>query len=133
MSKYRVFSFPYFPVFSPNTGKYGPKKTPYLDTFHAVTNFSCQVKLVYHPIRLRYFLDISQHPKILKSYVVWQLVRQLVYTMFISNNCTSFHLWWKENLLNIKKSQNFMKVVVDASSYNFKIICILLRQVIFIK
>ena len=23
------------PVFSPNTGKYGPEKTPCLDTFHA--------------------------------------------------------------------------------------------------
>ena len=23
-------------VFSPNTGKYGPENTPYLDTFHAV-------------------------------------------------------------------------------------------------
>ena len=23
-------------LFSPNTGKYGPEKTPYLDTFHAV-------------------------------------------------------------------------------------------------
>ena len=23
-------------IFSPNTGKYGPEKTPYLDTFHAV-------------------------------------------------------------------------------------------------
>ena len=23
-------------VFSPNTGKYGPEITPYLDTFHAV-------------------------------------------------------------------------------------------------
>ena len=38
MSKYGVFSGPYFPVFSPNTGtgKYGPEKPPYLDTFHAV-------------------------------------------------------------------------------------------------
>ena len=45
MSKYGDFSGPYFavfgrntqiPVFSPNTGKYGPEKTPYLDTFHAV-------------------------------------------------------------------------------------------------
>ena len=26
---------PYFSVFSPNAGKYGPEKTPYLDTFHA--------------------------------------------------------------------------------------------------
>ena len=46
MSKYEVFSGPIFPhsdrirrdtehlsVFSPNTGKYGPEKTPYLDTF----------------------------------------------------------------------------------------------------
>ena len=36
VSKYVVFSGPYFPVFSPNTGKYGPETTPYLDTFHAV-------------------------------------------------------------------------------------------------
>ena len=46
MSKYGVFSAPYFPAFglnaeylsafSPNAGKYGPEKTPYLDTFHAV-------------------------------------------------------------------------------------------------
>ena len=42
-SKYGVFSSLYFPVFglnigkwSPNKGKYGPEKTPYLDTFHAV-------------------------------------------------------------------------------------------------
>ena len=47
VSKYGVFSGPYFPVFglnteiygvfSPNTGKYGPGKTPCLDTFHAVS------------------------------------------------------------------------------------------------
>ena len=29
VSKYGIFS-------GPNTGKYGPEKTPYLDTFHAV-------------------------------------------------------------------------------------------------
>ena len=32
----QMFSGPYFAVFSPNTGKYGPQKTPYLDTFHTV-------------------------------------------------------------------------------------------------
>ena len=26
-------------IFSPNKGKYGPEKTPYLDTFHAVQFF----------------------------------------------------------------------------------------------
>ena len=34
--KYRVFSGPYFPVFSPNAKKYGSEKTPYLDTFYTV-------------------------------------------------------------------------------------------------
>ena len=29
-------------VFSPNAGKYGPEKTPYLDTFHAVLLF-CKI------------------------------------------------------------------------------------------
>ena len=29
----------------------------------------------------------------LGSYVVQQLVKQLVYIMFISNNCPLFHLW----------------------------------------
>ena len=36
VSKYGVFSARYFPVFSPNIGKYKPEKTPYLDTFQAV-------------------------------------------------------------------------------------------------
>ena len=34
---YGVFPGLYFSAFSPNTGKYGPEKTPYLDTFHAVS------------------------------------------------------------------------------------------------
>ena len=36
MSKYGVIYGPYFAVFSPNTGKYGPEVTPYLDNLHAV-------------------------------------------------------------------------------------------------
>ena len=36
VSKYGFFSDPYFPVFSPNTGKHRPEKTPYLGTFHVV-------------------------------------------------------------------------------------------------
>ena len=39
MSKYGVISGPYFPVFSPNAGKYGPEITPYLDTFLAKAVF----------------------------------------------------------------------------------------------
>ena len=38
----KVFSGPYFPVFSPNMRKYGPEKAPYLDPFHTVIlSFKC--------------------------------------------------------------------------------------------
>ena len=43
---------------------------------------------------LKTFL-ISHNSWNLKS----EVVRQLIYTMFISNNCESFHLRWKENLV----------------------------------
>ena len=36
VSNYGVFSGPYFPVFSPNTGQFGPGKPPYLGTFQVV-------------------------------------------------------------------------------------------------
>ena len=36
MKSVEIRSF-FWPVFSPNAGKYGPKETPYLDTFDAVT------------------------------------------------------------------------------------------------
>ena len=39
VSKYGVFSGPYFPILGLNTGKYGPEKTPYLNTFHAVCEY----------------------------------------------------------------------------------------------
>ena len=38
VSKYGVFYGPFFPVFGLNAGKYGPEKTPYLYTFHAVNH-----------------------------------------------------------------------------------------------
>ena len=35
----------YLSVFSPNAGKYGPEKTPYLDTFHAVYDLTNNRKI----------------------------------------------------------------------------------------
>ena len=46
MSNYGVFSGLYLPVFSSDTGKYGPEKTPYLDTFHA--GFTTSTSLAPH-------------------------------------------------------------------------------------
>ena len=34
-------------------------------------------------------------------------MRQLVYTMFITNNRDSFHLCWKENLVNDQKVSKY--------------------------
>ena len=48
MSKYGVFSDPYFSVFSPNTGKYGPEKTPSLDPFHAESERLSNYSRVYN-------------------------------------------------------------------------------------
>ena len=39
--------------------------------------------------------------------IFWQLVKQLAYTMFISNNRAPFHLWWKENLVKQKKVSKY--------------------------
>ena len=44
MFKYGIFSGPYLPVFGTNTGKYGPKKSPCLDTFHAEWRHSRESK-----------------------------------------------------------------------------------------
>ena len=53
VSKYRVISGSYFPVFSPNTEKCEPEITPYLNTFYAVICFHLQYltttsKLLFH-------------------------------------------------------------------------------------
>ena len=45
--KYGVISGPYFPVFSPNTGKYGPEIPPYLDTSYAVKTDPTQILIHY--------------------------------------------------------------------------------------
>ena len=45
------FSSPYFPVFSPNTGKYEPEKTPYLETFYAVYVSGNIIVICIHPQR----------------------------------------------------------------------------------
>ena len=55
-------------------------------------------------------MNILDVPKS-KSYVDLQLVRQLVYTMFITNNHASFHLWGKEK--SVKYQKNLKTFVHD--------------------
>ena len=69
MPKYGVFSGPYFPAFGLNTGKYGPEKTPYLDTFHTVVYPRIQKT----SNRGKQWLEIFC--KDLKSYYVLRILR----------------------------------------------------------
>ena len=46
------------------------------------------------------------------SYVVPQLVKQLAYTMFITNNRALFQLGWKENLVKHQKVSKYYEIIV---------------------
>ena len=51
----------YLSVFSPNAGKYGPEKTAYLDTFHAVLSLSVNLIGLYlwhHSEFIYYIVDM---------------------------------------------------------------------------
>ena len=89
MSKYGVFSGLYFPtfglhtpylsVFSPNTGKNGPEKTPYLDTFHAVNYYYLLEK--YDLQVYQYGFDLNFCFKIQKNFFY------KIYPVLQFNNC----------------------------------------------
>ena len=70
-----------FSVFSPNTGKYGPEKTPHLDTFHAVLFFI--------------LLEISM-PILLYQYRNWKLEQNqiksqlYIYSTLLSTKLINF-------------------------------------------
>ena len=42
----------YLSVFSPNAGKYGPEKTPYLDSFHAVEFIIITIRFQINPFAI---------------------------------------------------------------------------------
>ena len=70
VSKNGVFSGPYVPVFSPNTGKYGPEKTPYLDIFRAVNQHE------------RPFITV-QNNILMKSATALKLIKLKLWNSFI--------------------------------------------------
>ena len=56
----------HFSHFSTNTGKYGPEKTPYLDTFHA----DQALKISYYHIYV-IFRKYSEYFKVLKDFKIF--------------------------------------------------------------
>ena len=116
-------------VFIWNSAHYGKSLLPVFWDFFAINNqiFNFQRALGYYLMKFRHFPNISLFPKILfptlfsnswdnsyiwcskdrKFLVVRQLVRQFVYTMYISNNPTLCHLLLKENLLKHRRVWKF--------------------------
>ena len=82
VSKYGVISGPYFPVFSPNTGKYGPEITPYLDTFSRSAGFI--------EILQRFQLNYSA---LLNSFFAWRLKHFLSFSSSIRFGCYQCSLY----------------------------------------
>ena len=61
VSKCEGFSGQYFHVFSSHTAKYGPEKTPYLDTFHVVFHVHVSTKLKnYYSFKNRYIRKLTR-------------------------------------------------------------------------
>ena len=87
----------------------------YWQNFHFRDRLSNRLQF-YEVLRSSWYFLISKDPK---SYVIWQLVRKLVDTMFITNNPDFSHLWRKENLIN---HQNVSKYYdQDCSIYLLKL------------
>ena len=78
MSKYGVFS-------GPNTGKYGPEKTPYLDNVHAVHDEKNVV------VNYRYIKEHTKDIKwilILEKTLIWLILLSVALTNYIG--CLKF-------------------------------------------
>ena len=69
MSKYRVFSVPYFPVF-------GPEKTPHLETFYAVNTYE-----------IISILRLTQKKLCLLVMIITMMMMMMVVMMTMNNFC----------------------------------------------
>ena len=86
VSKYDVISGPYFPVFSPSTGKYGSEITPFLDTFHILLMFESVVKYSnFFNSKLLWKIDYIQyiHPFQVRAYGIFiSLIKSICCKIF---------------------------------------------------
>ena len=114
VSKNRVFSGPYFPVFGLNTGKYGPEKTPYLDIFHAVIVLNkCFIPATYllDLSLCEFFFQRSVLKFEAKHWVVWKVSKYGVFSWSVFSRIQS-----ECEKIRTRKSSvfgNFSRSVVD--------------------
>ena len=94
VSKCEAFSGPHFPVFglntvfSPNTGKYGQEKTPYLDSFHAVHELLMSPNQIY-PI---FWINILQdlHGQSSHFQVLIRFLKRASWGILVGTCCQSW-------------------------------------------
>ena len=101
MSKYGAFSGPYFTVFSPNTGKHVPEKTPYLDTLHAVFVHDC--KLVLLLVKWQFNTCLEKNADLQNAvpliFVNWDYCANNALQKLFRISCCSCEIW---HMLNAK-------------------------------
>ena len=149
MSRYGFFSHPYFSIFSLSTGKYGPEKTPYLDTFYTVhglklwSNFRwvflyvwrnqfvikvnlCIIWQVRRGIISHLFIAVSGMKKLDTVIINYWLVIDLDFIMFIGDKMTNLSPW-KIILLKKKNPAKDILIII------FSFICFSSRNILIIK
>ena len=55
-------------------------------------------------------------------------MRQLVYIIYIRNNRTSFHLWWKENLVKYRKVSKYYETDCSSNFHNHELIFSIIKR-----
>ena len=95
MSKYGVFSGPYFPAFEMNTGKYRLEKTPYLDTLHAgfISKYNEKESWHMHSRGLETFEHLNIFFNLATIVTLYELVK--LYTRLINKREKSFVSYYR--------------------------------------
>ena len=126
MSKYGVFLVHIFPhsdcirrdtsylsVFNPNAGKYGPEKTPYLNTFHAVQKIQNESKLtkcftdcglswnLIHITTSQLWMSALWHQRMFLTFYIYITRRKLDKDFFRECKQICWKLWVFSLLLNV--------------------------------
>ena len=107
----RSFSGPYFPVFNPNPGKYGPEKTPCLDIFRSLITI---VLLLF----LFYLLQVGYSLIVCSYHVTYAF--QSESTLWLNGWVFLYEVWATlAKWLSVRLRTNWLCVRVPLQGYSF--------------
>ena len=112
MSKYGVFSGAHFSIFSPNMGKYGLEKTPYLDTFYVMLRNSnskwCWKFLTFFSVFWGKFLEFCEATQSYTS-ALYDKMLSTVLECLLEWNCMTLHSFFLHPCICIFTKINLLK------------------------